>query len=82
MYVEKYCKYKNEKITLNESSTCCICANCEHERCMVRNDAGTHYAYRICSEYATAKLDPDYAYEKERMCRICLDITHRLQNSG
>ncbi len=77
MYVEKYCKYKKQKTILNEVNLNCTCIDCENDACFTRRDIGCKYAYSTCAEYVAAKIDPEYKMEKERMCRMCLDMAAR-----
>ena len=44
---------------------------------LTRRDIGCKYAYSTCAEYVAAKIDPEYKMEKERMCRMCLDMAAR-----
>lgn len=77
MYINKYCKYKKQNVSINENSAMCVCANCENDACVARRDDGVRYTYSTCQEYLMSKLDNEYNRVKERQCRICLEISKR-----
>ncbi len=76
MYVEHFCKFKQQRVVLNECNADCICAMCTDDACLIKVDNGISYNYSTCQEYCISKIDNDYAYDKQRKCRMCLRLSN------
>ena len=76
MNIIHFCKFKQQRVVLNECNADCICAMCDDGKCVIRFDRGIKYDYSTCQEYYMSKIDKDYSYDKQRKCRMCLHLSN------
>lgn len=65
MYMEKFCKYKNCKIIINQYNYTCVCASCTDKKCYDREQL------YICPELSILNTDDGYKQAKDGICELC-----------
>lgn len=75
MYKEKFCKYKNRAVVLNEFNMDCICVHCGQKNCNAMKVSGI---MNNCQERIVINFNVDYRMAKSYMCRMCARMTRNI----